>query len=100
MSYARKVDTTHQAIRDALRKCGMTVIDTSRLSGFVDFVAKKGDRIFLIEAKTPQSKAGRILKTDAQKRLEQNGWSVVFLTSAVDAMLWAQSLALRPQERP
>lgn len=38
MRYASKVDSTHKAIRQALRQCGIEVVDTSHARGFVDLV--------------------------------------------------------------
>jgi Holliday junction resolvase len=47
-----RTDANHAEIREALRACGWTVIDTSRAgSGFPDLVAAKAGRIELIEVK-------------------------------------------------
>lgn len=90
MSYARKVDTTHAAVRDTLRALGFQVVDVSRQPGFVDLLAYRPDRgVWLVEAKTPQNKAGRIEKTDGQQRLEDQGWPIVFLRSRDEALAWA-----------
>jgi len=43
MAWARRTDDTHGPIMAALRLCGWGVIDTSRMSGFCDLVAWKGD---------------------------------------------------------
>lgn len=87
--YAAKVDQTHASIRDALRKLGWHVIDTSKCGGFVDLVARHRDQVFLIECKTPQSKAGRIEKTVGQQRIEDAGWTIHYLASVEQAIQWA-----------
>ena len=57
-----RVDANHAEITSALRSCGWTVVDTSRLgSGFPDLLAARGGRIELIEvkdgAKVPSARA-------------------------------------------
>ena len=53
MIYARKIDATHRSIRDALRKAGYAVEDTSRVGGgFFDLIATKHHRAFFIECKS------------------------------------------------
>jgi hypothetical protein len=47
-----RVDANHASVVQALRSCGWTVIDTSRLgSGFSDAVAIKHGRIEFVEIK-------------------------------------------------
>lgn len=91
MRYAAKVDTTHAAIRDALRECGCLVHDCARYSGFVDLVVlKRGTWVpHLVEVKTPRGKTQRIKKTDSQRGLEADGWPIVFLKSVDEAVKWA-----------
>jgi hypothetical protein len=64
--YARKVDATQEAIVTALRACGWEVHCIGRP---VDLLCIKGERIRLLEAKTP-TKTGRIPKRRDQQ--EQN----------------------------
>lgn len=60
MSYARRTDSTHQAIVKALRKVGCKVKDTSRVGqGFPDLVVRASnrlERILLMEVKDPKGK--------------------------------------------
>lgn len=95
MRRASKIDATHQAIRETLIACGFTVLDTFRFPGFVDMMVRKdgSDKIFLIEAKTPQNKQGRYEKTEKQAKLEADGWEIVYLTSASEALAWAKEAA-------
>ena len=59
--YARNVDTTHAPIRDALRKAGFGVVDTSRLGdGFPDLLVHSRGRVVPIEAKTSRNRAGTV----------------------------------------
>lgn len=47
-----KVDANHGEIRDALKACGWTVVDMSRVGqGFPDFLCCKGGRIEMVEVK-------------------------------------------------
>lgn len=49
---AARVDANHGAIRDALRACGWTVLDTSKYGhGFPDLLAVKDGRLEFIEVK-------------------------------------------------
>jgi hypothetical protein len=64
--YARKVDTTQQAIVTALRACGWEV---HVIEEPVDLLCIKGGRKELLEVKTP-TKSGRIPKRRDQQ--EQN----------------------------
>lgn len=59
MAYARRTDTTHEDIRDGIRKVygKHTVMDTHNLGeGFPDLVFGVHHRTFLIEAKTNQNR--------------------------------------------
>jgi hypothetical protein len=90
MRYAAKTDTTHAEIRDALRQLGWHVIDTSKCGGFVDLVVRRGESVYLIECKTPLSKAGRVEKTPGQQKLEDAGWTIHYLASVEQALDWAR----------
>lgn len=79
-AWARRTDSTHREVVDTLRRCGWTVADTSRLSGFVDAVAWKGDTVRLVEIKTGKGK-----HTASQRKLLEQGCPIVTLTSAEQA---------------
>ena len=55
MTKARRTDTNHAEIRDALRGLGYRVVDTSRMgTGFPDLIAIMPDgRVVMIEIKRP-----------------------------------------------
>ena len=82
MSWARRTDSTHKAVRDALRGCGWLVADTSRLPLFVDLVAfKPSTRAFwLVEAK---SKGGKL--TASQQKLKDAGWPLASIETVEQA---------------
>jgi hypothetical protein len=82
MTFARRVDTTHKAVMETLRKTGWQVLDTSRLRGFVDLVVWHPGRqaLRLIEVK---DRRGAL--TDAQRKLVDAGWPVTVLRSPEDA---------------
>lgn len=69
MPYARKVDGPHKDIRDALRRCGWTVTDTSRLPGFVDLVCARRGRLELVEVKDGSKPPSAQKLTEAQEKL-------------------------------
>lgn len=81
MTYARRVDTNHAEIMQALRACGWLVIDTSRLRGFVDLVCHKRGRTVLVEVKTPKGKP-----TKAQLNLAEFSWPVITIRTLTDAV--------------
>lgn len=81
---AKKVDTTHGAIRDHLRAIGWSVFDTSAVGrGFPDLVCARRGFTALVEAKTP----GRGLNSGQQ--LFSRGWDGVTIkaTSPQEAEL-------------
>lgn len=88
MRYAARVDTTHAEIRDTLRQLGFRVLDTSN-SGPTDLLVRRQHRLWLVEAKTPKSKAGRIVKTKKQQQIEDAGFEIVYLRSRDEAIAWA-----------
>jgi Holliday junction resolvase len=74
--YARRVDTTHGPIRDALRQVGATVLDTSRLGdGAPDLLVGWRGRTVAVECKTNRStkEGGRRGETEEQRKLRE-GW--------------------------
>lgn len=58
MRRAARTDAAHASIRDALRKAGAYVIDTSALPGFVDLVVGWQARTCLLEVKRPTGPKG------------------------------------------
>jgi hypothetical protein len=82
VSWARRTDSTHAAVRGALRASGWLCVDTSRLPGFVDMVAYKPStgRFYFVDAK---SKGGK--PTASQQKLVDAGWPVRFLETVEDA---------------
>lgn len=84
MTWARRVDSTHKPIMDALRAAGWEVLDTSRLKGFVDLVAWRDGNLAslrLIECKTGAGKA-----TKAQSALLQRGCPIIVLRTIDEAV--------------
>lgn len=62
-----RVDANHGEIVAALRSCGWTVIDTSRLgSGFPDLLIARGGRIELVEVKDGAKPLSRQKATAAE----------------------------------
>lgn len=97
--WARNVDTTHGAIRDALRKCGYGVIDCSRMgSGFPDLLVHARGRTILVECKTSRNKRGTV----EPKRIEQSQYDfmrewmgdIVVMATTPEAAVAAVQLAL------
>lgn len=98
--YARRVDTTHAPIRDALLGCGWSVHDTSRLGDdFPDLVVGAAGRTILVECKTPSRKDGGVKASavsdgqrEAQRLWRGDAWVVA--TSPEQAVSLVQA-ALR-----
>lgn len=79
MRRASRVDTTHAAIRDALRKLGASVLDTHALGdSFPDLVVGFRGRTFLIECKwqrpTRGPYSGGSHKETAGQRRKREAW--------------------------
>ncbi len=64
MAYARKKDSTHQVVLEALRAYGWSVMDVSRAPLCIDLVAARGCRTVLVEVK---DRTGKL--TEGQKAL-------------------------------
>lgn len=82
-----KIDSTHREVVKALRQCGFRVADTHALSGFVDVVAEKRGRVWLIEIK--REKGGRL--TASQQKLIADGWPITVLRTVDDVIAFAQA---------
>lgn len=85
---ARRVDANHRDIIAALRKCGASVKDTSRLPGFVDCVIGFRKRLWLAEIKDgDKPPSARKLTPDEQDFHDTwRGPAIVILTGVGDAM--------------
>ncbi len=67
--YARRRDTTHAAVRDALRDAGYSVFDAGNVGGdFPDLVVGAHGVTFLVEVKSPGG------KLSAGQRRFSDGW--------------------------
>lgn len=101
MRRAAKVDSTQKAIVDVLRKHGAKVRHLHRVGdGIPDLLVKLPHTIdyeedehfivprdfYLVECKTPKGKL-----RPAQKLFMLEGWPVIVLHSADDAIKWLQS---------
>lgn len=64
MTWARKKDSTHQAVCEAFRAFGWTVMDVSRAPLCVDLVVARHGRTVLVEVK---DRTGKL--TEAQRAL-------------------------------
>ena len=70
-------DSNHAAIRDALRACGVTVVDTGDLGGgFPDLVCGRHSHTYLLEIKAPKGKE-RPVQTAAREAWRGGTWLVV-----------------------
>jgi len=76
---ARKVDQTQRSIVRALRRAGCLVWCAG---GAVDLVVSRGERVFLLEAKTPR--VGRLTRTQAQMLAE--GWPIAVVRDEDEAL--------------
>ena len=90
--YARKVDTNHANVRNALRKVGATVLDTASLGdGAPDLIVGWQRRTLAIEVKwrRPTSEGGSHGETAGQKRRREawRGDSWLVVTNPEDAVL-------------
>ena len=70
MRLRARVDANHAQVVAALRSCGWTVIDTSRVGrGFPDLLVARGGRMELIEVKDGAKSLSRQKATKAEARL-------------------------------
>lgn len=94
MSYRKRVDANHAAIREALRKAGWTVEDTSRVGGgFADLLIGKHGRLLMVEVKDgTKPPSARKLTPDEQAFAER--WKAAGVPVVVIENI-EQALALR-----
>jgi hypothetical protein len=87
-------DSNHAAIRDALRDCGVTVVDTGDLGGgFPDLVCGRHGHTYLLEIKAPKGKE-RPGQTAAREAWRGGPWEVVrSVAEALAAVGMPQSCA-------
>lgn len=81
MSYARRTDSNHQAIGNALRRLGFSVLDLSRVGGGCpDYLVHLGQFWALVEVKTEKGKLRR-------EQLEfQQTWPVTVVRTLEDVV--------------
>ena len=67
-----RTDANHAEMTAALRRCGWTVLDTSRLgSGFPDLLAARAGRIELIEVKDGTKVLSAQKPTEAERKVAE-----------------------------
>lgn len=100
MRRAARTDANHAAIRDALRKAGASVADTSAVgSGFPDLVVGLRGRNLLVEVKDGSRKPSERALTPAQAEFAQawrGQWAKVESVDQALALIGLQS-PLQPQ---
>ncbi len=79
---AARKDETQADIVEALRKVGARVMV---LDAFDLLVHHQGD-LYMLEAKTPRSKKGRVVKQASQQKLEADGWPLRYVRSPKEAL--------------
>lgn len=79
---AKKVDTTHGAIRDHLRAIGWRVYDTASVgSGFPDLVVSRLGFTALVECKSGSEAGAESELNEAQRRF-RDGWQGSYVVAA------------------
>lgn len=97
MSYARRTDGPHAAIRTRLRELGWFVRDTSAAGkGFPDLAIAKGGKLYLVEvkdgAKAPSDQALTVAEGVVHRGFDAVGVPVVLLRSVIEAELFNAGL--------
>ena len=82
MRRAARKDATQGDIVKALRQVGARVLVLDAFDLLVHFA---GD-LYMLEAKTPKSKAGRIKKQKSQEQLEAAGWPLHYVRDVSEAL--------------
>jgi hypothetical protein len=88
--YANKRDAAEQIIFDALKAMGCKVYPTNK--PFDAIICHRG-KIYLVECKTPITKAGKVVMSDDQTDLIDDGWPVAILKSAADAVAFVRRIS-------
>jgi hypothetical protein len=91
MPYARRVDTNHAQVIDALRRCGWMVWDSSRYGhGFFDAIAIRRGRVVFIEikdgSKPPSARKLTADEIDVHRDFLTHGATVVVVSSVDQAI--------------
>ena len=81
--YAARADTTQPAIVDALRAVGAKVL---HIKNPFDLLVRYCGKVFMMDCKTPKSKAGAIRKKPSQLKLEAEGWPLLYPRSPEEAV--------------
>ena len=81
--YAARADSTQPAIVDALRAVGATVL---HIREPFDILVRYRNRLYMMDCKTPKSKAGAIRKKPSQVKLEADGWPLLYPRSPEEAV--------------
>lgn len=89
--FKAKRDTTEPAIVNALQQLGCLV----ERSDIVDLLVQHKGVQYLVECKTPITKAGKVTRTKKQEAMLSRGWRIYTLTSADDAIQFIQSISKR-----
>lgn len=84
MRYAKR-DHTHKEIAQAFVACGCLVYHVDGAIDMVVFDPQSG-LMKLVDAKTPRAKGGSDKQTDTQKEMLADGWDILFLRSAENAI--------------
>lgn len=75
-------DSTEADIIDALRKVGALVETLDKW----DLQVFYRGRLFMLDAKTPHGKARRFKTQSSQERLVREGWPLIFVRDAEEAL--------------
>lgn len=91
-SYANRRDKSEPVIFDTLKAMGCRVYATNKPT---DALCLYRGTVYLVECKTPLSKAGRVKLTKDQEAFIADGWPVTVLASANDAVRFVQTISKR-----
>lgn len=78
---SKRTDQNHADVRDALRKCGWTVLDCSGCPGLVDVLAHRRGVLRMIEIK----RDAKAKLTPRQAALIAEGWPIVIIRDVNEA---------------
>lgn len=83
--WARKKDKVNGEVVKAFLSSGCLVHE---INGAIDLLIYEPStkRIFIVDAKTPRDQGGRDRETDTQKELLADGWPLLFIRSAENAI--------------
>ena len=81
--YAARADDTQKPIVSALREVGAKVL---HIREPFDILVHYRGKLYMMDCKTPKSKAGAIRKKPSQLKLEAEGWPVLYPRSPEEAV--------------